>query len=33
VISGGGHIPNARHPVLVNLAIERFARSIAGDIR
>jgi len=33
VISGGGHIPNARHPVLVNLAIERFAQSIAGDIR
>jgi len=32
LIAGGGHIPNARHPVLVNLLIERFARSIAGGI-
>ena len=32
VIAGGGHIPNARHPVMVNLLIERFARTITGDM-
>jgi pimeloyl-ACP methyl ester carboxylesterase len=32
VISGGGHVPNARHPVLVNLLVERFARSITGAV-
>ena len=28
MIAGGGHIPSARHPVPVNLLIERFARSV-----
>jgi pimeloyl-ACP methyl ester carboxylesterase len=30
LLAGGGHIPNARHPVRVNLLIERFARSVAS---
>jgi len=29
-IEGGGHIPNAREPVLVNLLIRDFVRAIAG---
>ena len=29
-IAGGGHIPNARDPVLVNLLIRDFLRSLHG---
>jgi pimeloyl-ACP methyl ester carboxylesterase len=30
-IEGGGHIPNVRNPVKVNLAIRAFLRSVAGE--
>ena len=32
LVAGGGHIPNVRHPVVVNLLIERLARSLAGGM-
>jgi pimeloyl-ACP methyl ester carboxylesterase/UDP:flavonoid glycosyltransferase YjiC (YdhE family) len=30
-IEGGGHIPQARHPVLVNAAIDDFVRRVGGE--
>jgi len=30
VLDGAGHIPNARHPVIVNLLIRDFVRSVVG---
>jgi pimeloyl-ACP methyl ester carboxylesterase/predicted glycosyltransferase len=33
VIHGGGHIPLARDPVVVNLAIEEFANELAARVR
>jgi pimeloyl-ACP methyl ester carboxylesterase len=32
-VNGGGHIPNVRDPVLVNLAIREFVYSIAGGAK
>ena len=32
-IEGGGHCPQARHPVLVNLLIREFAESLGGTAR